>query len=425
MLVSAAIAMWSTFGGAVLQENHKARTETLDKQSNTAVIRPSSQLLETRQGDDSSWTEHYLSWSDYDKLASAGQTQGVQYKYTVAESVPVRESKSVQAITTSKTSDTSADKTGGNLTLQSFYTAEAAQANEYGPYEVVEGKGLDYQNSLAQNVLVSEALAKKNNLKVGSTITIGNPTDAKKTHEYTVVGIYRYTGNPDNAQGDDAKFAKDNRDNVLYTTYTTFAVNGFDTTKGKGWSIPDLNVVFTFQNRSDIDKFAAALKADLPKGFTVSSPTITHYMQSIEALGTLAGTTRIIMIVLWICGALALLGLVLLAALPRSNEIGMGMLAGLSKGRLAWQFMLETFMPTLVGLAVGLVLGACTANPLAGALGAQHDVHATGGLVWQVIWIGVLCSAALAIVAGLRVTFFRTIRLFESPYISNSADSED
>lgn len=254
VLVSAAIAMWSTFGGAVLQENHKARTETLDKQSNTAVIRPSSQLLETRQGDDSSWTEHYLSWSDYDKLASAGQTQGVQYKYTVAESVPVRESKSVQAITTSKTSDASADKTGGNLTLQSFYTAEAAQANEYGPYEVVEGKGLDYQNSLAQNVLVSEALAKKNNLKVGSTITIGNPTDAKKTHEYTVVGIYRYTGNPDNAQGDDAKFAKDNRDNVLYTTYTTFAVNGFDTTKGKGWSIPDLNVVFTFQNRSDIDK---------------------------------------------------------------------------------------------------------------------------------------------------------------------------
>ena len=425
VLVSAAIAMWSTFGGAVLQENHKARTETLDKQSNTAVIRPSSQLLETRQGDDSSWTEHYLSWSDYDKLASAGQTQGMQYKYTVAESVPVRESKSVQAITTGKTSDASADKTGGNLTLQSFYTAEAAQANEYGPYEVVEGKGLDYQNSLAQNVLISEALAKKNNLKVGSTITIGNPTDAKKTYEYTVVGIYRYTGNPDNAQGDDAKFAKDNRNNVLYTTYTTFAVNGFDTTKGKGWSIPDLNVVFTFQNRSDIDKFAAALKADLPKGFTVSSPTITHYMQSIEALGTLAGTTRIIMIVLWICGALALLGLVLLAALPRSNEIGMGMLVGLSKGRLAWQFMLETFMPTLVGLAVGLVLGACTANPLAGALGAQHDVHATGGLVWQVIWIGVLCSVALAIVAGLRVTFYRTIRLFESPYISDSADSED
>lgn len=425
LLVSLIVAMWSTFGGAVVHENTKARTETLDKQSATAVVRPSSSLLQTRQGDDSSWTDHYLSWSDYDKLASAAQTKGVQYKYTVAESISVRQSASIQAITTDSTSKASEDKTGGNLTLQSFYTSEAAQVNEYGTYKVIEGKGLDYSNSLAQNVLVSEELAKKNNLKVGSTIKIGNPTDSETTYEYTVCGIYRYTSNPDNALGDDAKFAKDNRNNVLYTTYTTFAINGLDTTDGKGWSVPDLNVVFTFENRSDIDKFAAALKADLPKGMEVSSPTIKHYMQSIEALNTLSETTRIVMIVLWICGALALIGLVLLAALPRSNEIGMALLVGVSKGRIAWQFMLETLFPTLIGLAIGITIGATCANPLAGALNAQHSVHATGGLIWQAIWIGALACIALSAIAGIRVAAFRTMRMFQSPYISDSATSEE
>ena len=41
-------------------------------------------------------------------------------------------------------------------------------ANEYGTFKVVEGNKLNYQDVTARDALISQELAKKNNLKVGS-----------------------------------------------------------------------------------------------------------------------------------------------------------------------------------------------------------------------------------------------------------------
>ena len=51
--------------------------------------------------------------------------------------MPVRASKSLQAIAAK--SDTSEDNTGGNLTLQAFYTNDAAKINDYEPATVETG----------------------------------------------------------------------------------------------------------------------------------------------------------------------------------------------------------------------------------------------------------------------------------------------
>ena len=60
-------------------------------------------------------------------------------------------------------------KTGGNLTLQAFYTNDAAKINDYGTFKVVKGKQLNYKTA-NDGVLVSQAVAKKNNLKVGDKV---------------------------------------------------------------------------------------------------------------------------------------------------------------------------------------------------------------------------------------------------------------
>lgn len=421
VIVSLLVTMWSVFGAAVMHEYHAAHGEGYEALKPQAVVRMTDTALSDRNGDDADWTKRYITWNEYNVLGAAAQAKQVQFDYSVVASVPVRSTDSFKAITTSATSGAGQNETGGDFTLTSFYNEAAVDANEYGSFKVVEGTKLNYQDVTARDVLISQELAKKNNLKVGSTITVGNPADAKTTYTFTVGGIYTYTSTPQGVQGDDAQFAKDNRNNVIYTSYYDFAASGLDTTEGSGWAVPDINIVFTLANPQAYEQFKSALKPDLPEGFAVSSPTITAYERSLEPLDKLAGTTKIMLICLWgVGGALALL-LTLLEVCPRREEIGYGLAVGVTKSRMAWQFMLEILLQTVVGVALGLLIGGWAANPLATQLAQGHTIAMHGGVLWNVTWIALLACLLLAIIAGVRVALFRTAQLAHSPYL-NSAD---
>ncbi|RYQ20088.1 ABC transporter permease [Bifidobacterium pseudolongum subsp. globosum] len=421
VIVSLLVTMWSVFGAAVMHEYHAAHGGGYEGLKPQAVVRMTDTALSDRNGDDADWTKRYITWNEYNVLGAAAQSKHVQFDYSVVASVPVRSTDSFKAITTSATSGASQNETGGDFTLTSFYNEAAVDANEYGTFKVVEGNKLNYQDVTARDVLISQELAKKNNLKVGSTITVGNPANAKTTYTFTVGGIYTYTDTPQGVQGDDAQFAKDNRNNVIYTSYYDFAASGLDTTEGTGWAVPDINIVFTLANPQAYEQFKSALKPDLPEGFAVSSPTIDAYNHSLEPLDQLANTTKVMLICLWsVGGALALL-LTLLEACPRREEIGYGLAVGVTKSRMAWQFMVEILLQTVLGVALGLLIGGWTANPLATQLAQGHTIAMHGGVLWNVAWIALLACLLLAIIAGVRVALFRTAQLTHSPYL-DSAD---
>lgn len=421
VIVSLLVTMWSVFGAAVMHEYHAAHGEGYGALKPQAVVRMTDTALSDRSGDDADWTKRYITWEEYNVLGAAAQAKHVQFDYSVVASVPVRSTGSFKAITTSATSGASQNETGGDFTLTSFYNEAAVDANEYGTFKVVEGNKLNYQDVTARDALVSQELAKKNNLKVGSTITVGNPANAKTTYTFTVGGIYTYTDTPQGVQGADAQFAKDNRNNVIYTSYYDFAASGLDTTEGTGWAVPDINIVFTLANPQAYEQFKSALKPDLPEGFAVSSPTIDAYNHSLEPLDQLANTTKVMLICLWsVGGALALL-LTLLEACPRREEIGYGLAVGITKSRMAWQFMVEILLQTVLGVALGLLIGGWTANPLATQLAQGHTIAMHGGVLWNVAWIALLACLLLAIIAGVRVALFRTAQLTHSPYL-DSAD---
>ncbi|RYQ71334.1 ABC transporter permease [Bifidobacterium pseudolongum] len=421
VIVSLLVTMWSVFGAAVMHEYHAAHGEGYGALKPQAVVRMTDTALSDRSGDDADWTKRYITWEEYNVLGAAAQAKHVQFDYSVVASVPVRSTGSFKAITTSATSGASQNETGGDFTLTSFYNEAAVDANEYGTFKVVEGNKLNYQDVTARDALVSQELAKKNNLKVGSTITVGNPANAKTTYTFTVGGIYTYTDTAQGVQGADAQFAKDNRNNVIYTSYYDFAASGLDTTEGTGWAVPDINIVFTLANPQAYEQFKSALKPDLPEGFAVSSPTIDAYNHSLEPLDQLANTTKVMLICLWsVGGALALL-LTLLEACPRREEIGYGLAVGVTKSRMAWQFMVEILLQTVLGVALGLLIGGWTANPLATQLAQGHTIAMRGGVLWNVAWIALLACLLLAIIAGVRVALFRTAQLTHSPYL-DSAD---
>lgn len=420
VIVSLLVTMWSVFGAAVMHEYHAAHGEGYEALKPQAVVRMTDTALSDRNGDDADWTKRYITWNEYNVLGAAAQAKHVQFDYSVVASVPVRSTGSFKAITTSATSGASQNETGGDFTLTSFYNEAAVNANEYGTFKVVEGNKLNYQDVTARDVLISQELAKKNNLKVGSTITVGNPANAKTTYTFTVGGIYTYTDTPQGVQGDDAQFAKDNRNNVIYTSYYDFAASGLDTTEGTGWAVPDINIVFTLANPQAYEQFKSALKPDLPEGFAVSSPTIDAYNHSLEPLDKLANTTKVMLICLWSVGGTLALLLTLLEACPRREEIGYGLAVGVTKSRMAWQFMVEILLQTVVGVALGLLIGGWTANPLATQLAQGHTIAMHGGVLWNVTWIALLACLLLAIVAGVRVALFRTAQLTHSPYLDSA-----
>ncbi len=423
-LVALLVTVGSIYGCTVIHQKDYAEHQGYDALTPAAVIRPTPATLKDRSASDSAWTKHYLSWEDYNKIYQATASKDSQIGYTIAESVPVRQSDSVKAITTAD-ADTNENKTGGNLTLQSFYTDQAMDANEYGTIKVVEGKDLNFESNGETSVLVSRELANKNGLKVGSEITLGNPQKASETFKVKVSGIYEYTDAAPTGFGADAKAAKDNRDNVLYCTYFTFATNGLDTTDGKGWGIPDLNIVFTTPNPAGYDTFVKELRKAkvVPDGYLISSPTIIKYEKSIAPLVASSRNMLIMLVLVWSIGGLLLLIMVLMGSCPRRDEIGNALLLGVTKARLGWQFMLEVFYPLLIGWGLGLIIGGTTAHSACSAL-ASYSMRTNGAVMWKVVWIGLGFTLLMAIIAMLRVAFFNTNELFVSPFERDPLEHE-
>ena len=193
LLIALLVTFGSMFGLAVAAENETANGATYDAQQANATITLSDKGFAERDGADPSWPDdHLMSWNDYTAFATAAQSAGLQFSYTVTESVPVRQSESIKPVGTAD--EASADNTGGELTLRGFYTLDAARANDLGRYRVVEGKHLSYSGRAPKGALISREVADANGLKVGDTFTVGHPTDADTTMEMTVRGHLRIRG---------------------------------------------------------------------------------------------------------------------------------------------------------------------------------------------------------------------------------------
>lgn len=428
--LTAAAALIVSFGTmvtlAIVQANDTAHGSQYEQQQPTIAIRPDSKTSATYDGTDSSYTKYYQSWDDFNGYVSQAQQADITFQqtaggngaldYTMSETMPVRQTDSITAIPGSD--DQSADKTGGELQLRAFNTVQAAQQNDWGRYKVVKGKHLSYSHG-AKGVLISQELADKNKLEVGDTFKVGMPNDASKTVELTVRGIYQYD---QKAQGGDAKLAKDNRLNAIYTTYYLFATNNLESgadDKNAGWAVPDLDIRVKAASPEDYQAFVKNFDKKLADGLEITSPSLEAYERSIQPVTDAAGKAHVAQWTLLGVGGAALLALTIGCAwIGRRNEIANGLIIGASKGRLGWQLTLESMMMTIPALAVGVAAGALGAAPMASALAGGYDVTMAGSIVTPVIGYGIAAVLLFAFIALLSAATFDTKKLFDAPELS-------
>ncbi|NMM93342.1 ABC transporter permease [Bifidobacterium oedipodis] len=421
-VITLAIAFGTVAGLSIVQEDNTAHGDTYESQQATMAIRPSAATWKKVSPTDSSTTKNYMTWATYTEYATVMQTAGISLDFMVTETVPARVSGDLKALEGGSLGSASDDETGGELLWRAFWTKDSAKTNDLGTYKIVDGKALNYDTSSdvdTTGALVSKAFADANGLKVGDKFKVATASDASKTVELEVRGIYEYTSE---ANALNPVAAARNRENTIYTNYPAFSNAGLDpqssdtSAKAEGWDLPDLDVVFNLTSPSVYDQVVSTLKkSKLPaKGYTISSPSLDAYNESLEPLDTLASRAKTGVIVLLVAGGALLIALVMVGVWTskRDDEIGMALACGVTRGRLGWQFMLETFFVVVPCYAIGVVGGAFAAKPLGQALSGGHATPVTSDLVWKMVWWGLGAIIVLAILAALRTIWFGVPKMF-------------
>ena len=217
---------------------------------------------------------------------------------------------------------------------------------------IVSGPAISGTTS-ADVAMVSTAMARKNGLKVGSTFTAYGKT-------FTVAAI----------------FESDNQsaDNTVVTSLPVLQRLTGDTGQVQ-------TAVVTVASLTDLAATTSAIERTLGPEASV----VSYTADAEKAAGALDGVKSIAVYSLSgaIVAALVILFLVMVMIVrERKRAIGILQAIGASNGRIMAQFTTEAVTFTLLGLAVGAVVGIIAASPVTSALvsnsGASSDTGARG-----------------------------------------------
>ncbi|MEE1297094.1 MAG: ABC transporter permease [Bifidobacterium sp.] len=269
--------------------------------------------------------------------------------------------------------------TTGDFSLVGFSDDEALLNAPNGSFTMKSGQAFGYGEDDADQVIVSDTLATANGIKVGDKIKVANAADTDKTYTLTVVGIYSNATDDTQAMGGPMQSTASDPANAIYTNIATLTKLGL--TPDKTMEITDsqgnkrttqaaqLSYTYVFAGKDEYDKFAEDVrKAGLGDEYTVSSEDVERYEQSLVPIENLSKFATTMLIVVLCVGAVVLMVLTVFNIRERKYEIGVLTAIGVKKAKVAGQFTLELLVVTLIGLALGIGVGAATSVPVSNAL---------------------------------------------------------
>ena len=292
--------------------------------------------------------------------------------------------------------------------------------------ELVEGRLLTEEEiqSGAQKAIISQALARENNLQAGSVIELENIVfdqerfweegggDWALLHteefilerqplELEVVGIVSFIAEPDNDdhrdlwQFNQQKSQLENRivvPNALVEPQISWALDMNERHNPdaahwredqEGWMLTPRSI-FQLENPAYLQAFAAAATEIMPNFHTVTdlSNTFSDIAGSMETMLLIAN------IVLWVAVGATLVILSLLITLflrDRKYEIGIYLALGEKKSKVVTQVLLEVMSTAIVAVALSLVTGSMISSGISQQM-LENDLIARQEESWQGGW---------------------------------------
>ena len=217
--------------------------------------------------------------------------------------------------------------------------------------------------------VISEELAMYNNLAVGDTIIITNPSLDSETYTLTISGIYTSSENNDFSMSTFG--ASQDPANRIYMsanalqTVLDASEAAADDTKVEG----SISATYTFADTDAYYAFEEEVRAlGLDESYTVSSSDITAYENSLAPLNTLSTMAGWFLLVILIIGGIILVVLNIFNVRERKYEVGVLTAMGMKKWKVAAQFMCEILVVTMIAVVIGAGIGAVSSVPVTNAL---------------------------------------------------------
>ena len=271
--------------------------------------------------------------------------------------------------------------TSGDFSLVGFSSDAAVSNAPNGSFTMARGKVFGYGSGSDGQVIISQALAKFNGLKVGSTVTVEDLSGSDTTYKLTVVGIYKNSTSADTGSHGPMGGTSSDPDNAIYTSVSTLKKLGLstdssdaaDSSTQTSASRTQLSFAYVLGSKSDYETFVSDVKkAGLDANHKVSSADVENYESSLVPLDNLAKFALTLLIIVLAVGAAVLIVINLFNIRERKYEIGVLTAIGITKAKVVAQFVIELLIVTMAGIAIGVAGGAAASVPVSNQLLAQQ-----------------------------------------------------
>lgn len=247
-----------------------------------------------------------------------------------------------------------------NITL--FGALDTAKTDQFlsGGYTLVSGRQIQPSDFGKQVAMVTQAVADKNHLKIGSKITIKASNDPSVKEQYTVVGIF-YA--PLSAY-DDIRFAIKNPEDTIFVPYSETGLYCSGNTR---YTLNDsvLTAKYFLDDPANVPIFEMQAKKILGTlNYKISSSENLYK----EVILPMDGISRVAAVMGWstgIIGCVILFLIILISIKGRNTEFGILLAMGEKKRRIIGQTMTEVLIPVIIAF----ILAISAANFSAARLG--------------------------------------------------------
>ena len=247
----------------------------------------------------------------------------------------------------------------GDFTITGYSSDEAMTEFAEGAAEITDGKLFD-EGTTEKTCVISSALAKYNDLEVGDKIKLVSPSDSSKTFKVEIVGIYA-ANSQGSSEGDPMGIGNSNN---IYMSYAALEKIADDT----GISMRTQGT-YTFADYESYCQFEAqAHEAGLDSKYTVQSMDISNYERQLTPLTNLARYAKYFLVILLIIGGAVLMALTMFSIRERKYEIGVLAAIGMSKKKIARQFIYEIAVISIAAIILGGLIGSITSVPVTNKL---------------------------------------------------------